>query len=797
MSSGDRKTLGIALVLFAMTLAFVGLRFEVSTDMLAFMPEGTDMEAAELSREIARSELSRTMVVTIEAPTRLVAAAASRTFEDMLRASPIADQLAFIEGGPPEDTERAIWEMYQPRRFGFLASSVEAAEVAVSDAGLQEAAADLRLRLESPMSTLMTRVAPGDPLLVLPRLFEQLEASHGVAIEVHDGRFVTRDGRFAVLFIGTEASAFDSAAQTVVLAGIQQEFAGTAVRIGAPLDMDVSGINRFAVASEAGIKADIRRVTIGSCIGLTVLLFALFRSPRLVLLAGIPVGTGVIVGCAATLAIFGRIHGVTLAFGASLIGVSVDYVVHLYCHHAEAPAGSPKATLKHIWGALRTGALTTTLGFVALAASRFPGLQEVAVFAVAGLVTAVLMTRFVIPLLLPDTQSPTALRSAVVRGLSGLLVALQRRRSALMVAAAAVVVFAVFGCTRVQWGEGFNGTDGLDASLLEEDSRVRDRVSAFDQTRFAVALGTDDESALQVNDAVARIMAEAVAAGELDAYRGVGDLVPSAQRQLAVAGVLHGDETLWPRFEAAFEAAGFRGVAFHEFRDALAAAPAEPVTLDALMASPLSGLVRSFRLHLGDRVGVLTFLEGVNDGDALAARFADVPGAVFVDQTATMRSATHGYQVGTARALVLGAFAVLLVLGVRYRDARRVAAAFVPSLVAAATTIAVLALCGIAVDLIGLTALLMVVSIGVDYGVFLVDAHDEGAGTLGDGENRDLGAALLSLFVACMTTVFGFGMLALSTHPILHAIGLTAAVGVVSCFILAPATLVLLAPRPE
>ena len=162
--------------------------------------------------------------------------------------------------------------------------------------------------------------------------------------------------------------------------------------------MDQSGVNRFATWAAQAIENDIKRVSIVSSVLLGGLLLVLFRSLRFVGLAAIPVGVGVLAGCAAVLAVFGRLHGITLAFGASLIGVSIDYVVHLYCHHSIVrPEGGATASLRAIMRPLATGAITTTAGFVALSASTLVGLREVACFAVVGILTAFASTVVLLP----------------------------------------------------------------------------------------------------------------------------------------------------------------------------------------------------------------------------------------------------------------------------------------------------------------------------------------------------------------------------------------------------------------
>ncbi|MFW6051021.1 MAG: MMPL family transporter [Myxococcota bacterium] len=789
MSRAERRSLVAGLLVLAALGAFVAARFDVTTDITTFLPSGDDRELAALSRQVADSELSRTMVLTVGAPAPDTAVAASREFERALRADArVAEELAFLEGGPPAGIERAVWELYHPRRLGFLASSAEQARARLTDGALADAARRLRRRLAQPTSPLLSRLAPSDPLLVLPGLFDRLEGARASDLAVRDGRFVTGDGTHAVLFLGTRARAFDSEAQAPLLRGMNETFASVNARFGGALDLDASGVNRFAVRAEQAIRADIQRVSILSLVGLAVLFLLLFRSLRLVGLASIPIGAGVVAGCAATLALYGRIHGITLAFGASLIGVAIDYVVHFYCHHAVAPhPDGPLGTLGTIRRALVTGAATTAVGLVALGGSSLPGLREVAVFSTAGVLAALLATRFLLPGLVPRQIADTRVRRGVVRGLGALLARLRARRRALWALPAAAVVFVAVGLPRVQWNDDFASLGRLDPELLAEDRRVRERVTRFEQMRFVVALGPSEDEALEVNDRVAAALEDAQAAGEVEGFRNLAGLLPSPSQQRAVAGAVRASPDLAARVERAFAAEGFRPEALAPFRDALESPPADPLAWDDLAQSPLAPLVRPFRVELGDRVGIVSFLHGVTRPEALQARVGGLDGAVFLDQSDLLGRANRAYQQRTVQLLGIGLLGVLLLLGLRYRDPRRAAAAFVPSVLAAGVTVAALALAGQGLDLVALTSLLLVVSMGVDYGVFLVDAEPSAP--------RHLPAALLSVLVACLSTVIGFGLLALSEHPVLFSIGLTAAVGMIASLLLAPTTLVLLVPR--
>ena len=221
MTPGERRRLILAVALLVSLVAYVVVNFRVTTDIGEFLPDREDGELARLSREIADSELSRTMILAVEGPDTETALRASRAFEAELRADPrVANAIAFLEAGPPEGLDRALFDLYEPRRLSFLADDAEAARAQLRDDGLRAALRHLRDELAGPLSPLVSRVAAEDPFLTIPTLFERLERSRASRLAVIDGRFVSEDRRTAILFLGTRASAMDERAQAPLLDGI-------------------------------------------------------------------------------------------------------------------------------------------------------------------------------------------------------------------------------------------------------------------------------------------------------------------------------------------------------------------------------------------------------------------------------------------------------------------------------------------------------------------------------------------------------------------------------------------------
>jgi predicted exporter len=776
--------LGLTLLLLAPLAVFVWLRFAVTTDVSVLLPPDGDQELSTITRRVAESELGRSMVLTIGArdPERVVAA--SRSFEAALRAEPrVQVQLAALEAGASEGTEQALYQLYQPRRLGFFAASPAAAREQLRPEALRAAARTLKERLSQPMSMLIARLAPSDPLLILTHLFEQLQRVQAHTLRLQDGRFVTADGRYAVLFLRTKARGFDSEAQTPLLAGVNEAFRTVNRQFGGKLVLDQSGVNRFAVQAQAAISGDIERISLLSSLGLGVLLFAVFRSFRLIAVASLPLGAGFLVGLSACLAVYGRVHGITLAFGSSLLGVALDYVEHVYCHQAVMPhPDGPRGTLRAIAPALITGAATTLIGFLALGGSGFRGLEEVALFSSTGLIASLLTTFSMLPALLPATTPRVIFRERIVAWLGRVFVGLRARRRALWILPAAAIGVTAIGLPKLRMSEDFT-LGQLDPRLLAEDQRVRARVTRFDQNRFVIAIGHDDDAALRVNDQVARLLDGAVTNAELGGYRGVSDFLPSPSQQRAVDQAVRDTLGSGAGLVAAFEAEGFRAEAFAAFLKTLAVPAAKPLEFADLARSPLASLVAPFRVPLRDGVGFVTFLNDVKSAERLSRQLSALHGAHFIDQQAQFKRAHHAYQTRTLQLVLLGTLGVFVLLALRYRNVRKTLAAFLPSLLATFVTLACLALSGYQLNILALAALLMVISMGVDYGVFLVDESET---------ESEPTTALLSVFFAATTSVLGFGLLALSKHPMLAMIGLTAFVGMTVCAVLSPTTLVLL-----
>jgi predicted exporter len=770
----------LAWTLFIAAVVYSAIRFRTSGDITYFLPEDTSPAELEASRMLADSELSHAMVLLIGGDEDAAVEAAGRLAERLAR----SPHVAWVESGASADLDQAMAATYFPARFGFLSDRPdrELPEL-LSDAGLARQAQALRSALAGPLGAALSPTAPADPFLAFHRHLERIARARPGAIEVVDGGFVTREGRAAVVFLATREGPFEADVQRKVLGLIAEAFH----EVGGGLTLEMAGVNRLATRAEESARDDVTRIGTLALLGTSILFLLCFRSLRYWMILFVPVGFGMAGGLAAGLAIFGEVHGVTLAFGATLIGVSDDYTIHFLQHHMLSPSPEgPRGSLRTVWSGILLGGITTIVGFAGMAWTSTPGMRQIAVFGSVGIAFALLATRAVIPTLVPRLPRSARGLLATRRVMTDLVGRIERRRAWLPAIPLAAAVLWAWAWTAVTWDDDPAALTTIDADLMREDARVRERVSSSDPGRFVLVDGPDAESALRLNDAVFHILREARDHGELGDFRSLHQILWSADLQARNLEHIWGAPDLYRRLSRATEAAGFRPGAFGDFGRLLAAPPPDPVRVADLEEGGLTSLLRGSLVVSGGRTWILTTLQGVSAPEAIRARLAGLRGVSYFDQGEYVGHAYRGFRRRVLEIVGFGLLAVLAVLWLRYRRWRHSLAAFVPAVLAAITALAVLAIAGVALNLLHVLGLLWVLSTGEDYSVFVVEASRK------DG---DVGIALVGTAVSCATTVLAFGLLAMSSIPALRALGLVAAIGGALSFLMTPVAFTLLGRR--
>jgi len=782
-----RLRLGVAALITVGMIVFCALRLRVNNDIMHFLPAGTDHQLADLSRQLADSSLTRTLILDVGGADPQAVRAGAVTLTERLASHP---EVAWIERGPTPAMAEAVYKLYAQRLPFFVSDRPETEVPAMtSDDALARAARALKQQMALPLSPMLTRLAPSDPLQWFPAILRRFERSRAGSLDVDGDQFVTPDHRHAIIFLGTRHSALDGGAQRPLLAALQSAFDDVNRGAGGGLALRKAGVAPIAVDAERRMSGDLTRISALSTAAVLVVLIFMFGSVRNIVLAFLPVVGGALASITAALLLFGQVHGLTLAIGSTLIGAAIDYPILLLTHRVLAADESPEQALDHVWMGAFMGGVTTAAGFIALTWTSFPGVREMAVASAVGMLAALAVTRYVMPPLLRGRPRRAALleRGSVLGERSVEWLRRHRRIAAAFVGLAGLA--CVLGLPALRWRDNLSDISGADPALRAETERVRALVSKVDEGRLVIVSARGEEEALRVNDEVAARLERGRQSGLVSAVVSLHSFLWSDDLQMRNRAALAAVPGLADRALAALAREGFKPEAFEPFRRTVAGVqgPPElpPLRLADLRASPLETIVRPFTVKLGDQIGVLTFVRDLKDPAALGAALADLPGVRIFDQVRFLDETYARFRIQTLQAIGIGHVLIILILFIRYRRVRPVLAALVPPLLAGAATLGLLGAARVQPNLLHVLSLLMVLSMGVDYSVFLVEC----------GQARNLGPTTMSLWGAAVTTMLSFGLLALSKTQALRAIGLTVGIGTALSFLLAPLTLAIM--RPE
>jgi len=202
-----------------------------------------------------------------------------------------------------------------------------------------------------------------------------------------------------------------------------------------------------------------------------------------------------------------------------------------------------------------------------------------------------------------------------------------------------------------------------------------------------------------------------------------------------------------------------------------------PLALEAWLASPASTATRAQWLGQVDggyaSAVLIRGLANRAQAEALHALGEQVEGVHWVDRASDMSGLLGRFRVTMGWLLVAGHVVVWAAMALRFgRAAWR---AWLPTALASLGCLAVLGWLGEPFQLFNLLALMLLLGMGVDYGIFLLEHQGE-----------DQGHAWLAVLLGAISTGLSFGLLALSATPALRAFGLTLLTGLVLVCLLAP-----------
>ncbi len=510
-----------------------------------------------------------------------------------------------------------------------------------------------------------------------------------------------------------------------------------------------SGVFFFAAEAARTAKKDITTISSISIVAIVVLLLLTFFSLRPLLLPFVSVATGIAFAFAVTYWIYGSIHILTIVFGASLIGIIIDYSLHyFYCHSDQASSNTHAGLIN----AMKLSLISSVIGYGALGFSELVSLQKIAVFSCAGLIAAWITVLTTAPRLIGKkiTINPRFL-PPVVDYLKGITNAIARWPKSLFTAVGIVLLIQVV-----------NGVVGNDdprvffnppADLIDQERAVAERLTKVEPGRYFVVRGDDENMLFERLDALYQRIPE-------NALLSIASWLSSPAEQQ------QNYQLQGPLFETDGAIAKFMQSIGLDAKPLIAEYKQHQgrvLSAYDLFENP-SGTLPPLMIEHEKQIFAFVLIKDVSQFDPDQIDTWRIEGVDYIDIASMSSNALKNQREASIRFLLLAFVLVGMTLYVRYRSWPKLLMLVVPG-ASIATTLLVISLFGNGITLFHSMALFLVLGLGMDYVIFVSELHNEKHITL------------QAVFLSAVTSLLSFGLLSTSTIPVVHAFGITVLIG--------------------
>ncbi len=761
-ASRRRLLVGIVLLLLAGGwLAFSRLPF--TTDVAALLPDRGNRAVADFHL-LAKAPLARRVVLRLRADSGVGQSELFKAAEE-LAAGLNPPLFTRVVSGPAAGGESALLSFAVSQWANLLNDSdYDFIRASLAPDRIEKALRSAYLKLLQPTGFLQKEMILADPLEFRNLVFPRLASLNPIGrARVVDGHFLSEDGRETMLLLETPIEITDFKGSQRLLAELDRvvkDVVPPGIKV-----MPLSG-HLYTVANATAIQRDMVVVVSASLVSLVLIFMLFMRRRRALLVFLLPVA---ILGPALALTglIEGSISAITIGFGAVLLGVTIDYGLHLYfsLQNCEKRPGLIVAAL----AAPLSGAGLTTIGaFAAQLFSTLPGQRQLALFAIFGVFLALILSLLVLPHFLRGEEesteiSPSLLKKRELR---------YRGRSAWVI----VMVWALFlglaawQAVKVQCVGDLREVNLVSPSLRAAENDLKSVWGEVRGRALIFAQGRNLEEALQANDQLYSVLRREFALSEIVS---LAPVLPSFQSQ---RNNRWGWQDFWTperlselrrKISDSSRKLGFSESAFAPFTKALISEP--PFLTESFWRQAgFSPLLDASIEKDSESVTILTLVPDQPPLEAVFTACEQIPGVRLVSPQAFSRVVSAAIAKDLRQFIVLALIFVALILLALLRNLYQVLLALLPVAAGLLSMFGIMGALGLSFNLFNLVAAILIIGLGVDYGIFMVYRLFRGSDA----------ATERAVLVSGLTTLAGFGVLILARHPALNSIGLTVLLGV-------------------
>jgi predicted exporter/SAM-dependent methyltransferase len=583
------------------------------------------------------------------------------------------------------------------------------------------------------------------------------------------GHLISPDGGHLLLIADPQGSGTDSRFAARLEKAIEHIHLKLRSREGPSLDLVPVGSYRAALDNERVARSDTERTIVLVSVAIVLLLLLCFPRPVLGLFALVPALFGTVAGLFVYSLFKPVISLLALGFGGAIVSITVDHGIAYLLFLNRKYEVSGRQAAHEVWSVGLLATLTTTGAFLALLFSGFPVLEQLGLFAALGVTFSFIFVHTVFPLIFPRLK-PIRRKSLVPIHRLATWLALSGRKVAtgiVLLFAGAMATFAPpdFRADLQAMNTVSEDTLQAEAMLKRVWGDVLDRV-------YLLIEGNSMKAIHRRADQLLDFVETAQAKSMLDSGFSPSQVVPGparASKNLAAWRHFWSPgrvEAFRQNLLAAAEDFDFAPDAFDPFIESIS----KPRPADLRIPEEIALLLGIFPDKSGKGFVSLCPLHPGPEyqGNRFHTAVASLGGARLLDPT-LFSDRLSALVVSTfSRMLLICGAGILCILLFFFLGFKLPGLVLTPVLFSLICTMGTLKLIGHPLDIPGLLLAIVAVGMGIDYALFLVRSHQRYL----KEHHESLGIIRSAVLLASLSTLIGFGALALADHALLRSAGL-------------------------
>ena len=637
------------------------------------------------------------------------------------------------------------------------------------------------MSLVSPTSLVTKEFIKKDPLGLTFLGIKKLNALNiSKDFKLEDSYIVTKDGKNLLLFIDPKNKSNDTKGNeffvdqlNIIKDNLNKQFKGKT-------EISYFGSPVIAVANAKQIKKDIQNTVMISMTVLLILLIYYFRNFFTPIIVFLPTVFSVLLALLILYFIKDKISAISLSVGAILIGITIDYALHILTHYKHN--NNIEELYKEITQPIVLSSATTAVSFLCLVFVRSEALKDLGLFAAITVILSSISALIIIPQLYKPKQTEEKLNTNFIDKIGSYP---YEKNKPLIIGCSVIILACLFGFRHVGFNEDIGDLNYIPKEMKISEAKLQKLSDITSKSIYTISYGNSEEEALARNSQLSSFLEQEKKEGKILSYNSIGSVVLSEKDQQKK---IKEWQNFWndnKKNQTISELVsngnkfGFNSSAFDNFNEILNKSYS---TLDLKDYEKVKALQISEFMSNENGFYTVSNVVKVDEKkrDAFIKDIEKKHDALAIDRQ-QMNENFLGLLKRDFNTLInYSLLAIILTIIVFFRNFELTVLTMFPIVLTGVVTAGILYFLGLELNIFSTVVCTLVFGVGDDFSIFLTQAMQKEHTT---GKN-ELPTYRTSIILAVFTTILSIGSLIFAKHPALHSLALVALIGMFSVIII-------------